>query len=111
MCCILRITTKGAIAHTFYIKGDLLCKNHFYKVFEHSCVAAVCENNQPIMLKILVRSAFKVQKSGRTSSTHAQNHQLDLRGLKKLPALGRGVQLSASPLDDENYVIRTVDVV
>ncbi len=23
-----------------------------YKVFEHSCVAAVCENNQPIMLKI-----------------------------------------------------------
>ncbi len=35
-----------------YIKGDLLCKNHFYKLFEHSCVAAVCENNQPIMLKI-----------------------------------------------------------
>ncbi len=34
------------------IKGDLLCKNHFYKVFEHSCVAAVCENNQPIMVKI-----------------------------------------------------------
>ncbi len=33
-------------------KGDLLCKNHFYKLFEHSCVAAVCENNQPIMLKI-----------------------------------------------------------
>ncbi len=30
-----------------YLKGDLLCKNHFYKVFEHSCVAAVCENNQP----------------------------------------------------------------
>ncbi len=34
------------------LKGDLLCKNHFYKVFEHSCVAAVCENNQLIMLKI-----------------------------------------------------------
>ncbi len=34
------------------LKGDLLCKNHFYKLFEHSCVAAVCENNQPIMLKI-----------------------------------------------------------
>ncbi len=33
-------------------KGDLLCKNHFYKVFEHSCVAAVCENNQPIILKV-----------------------------------------------------------
>ncbi len=39
------------IIHSTF-KGDLLCKNHFYKVFEHSCVAAVCENNQPIMLKI-----------------------------------------------------------
>ncbi len=38
--------------YDFDFKGDLLCKNHFYKVFEHSCVAAVCENNQPIMLKI-----------------------------------------------------------
>ncbi len=35
-----------------YLKGDLLCKNYSYKLFEHSCVAAVCENNQPIMLKI-----------------------------------------------------------
>ncbi len=35
-----------------YFKGDLLGKYHFYKVFEHSCVAALCENNQPIMLKI-----------------------------------------------------------
>ncbi len=35
-----------------WLKEDLLCKNHFYKVFENSCVAAVCENNQPIMLKI-----------------------------------------------------------
>ncbi len=34
------------------VKGDLLYKNHFYKVFEHSCVAAMCENNQPIMVKI-----------------------------------------------------------
>ncbi len=34
------------------LKGDLLCKNNFYKMFEHSCVAAVCENNQPIMGKI-----------------------------------------------------------
>ncbi len=32
-------------------KRDLLCKNHFYKVFEHSCVASVCENNQPVMVK------------------------------------------------------------
>ncbi len=35
-----------------YLKGDLLCKKYSYKLFEHSCVAAVCENNQPIMLKI-----------------------------------------------------------
>ncbi len=32
-------------------KGDLLCKNHFIKVFEHSCVAAMCENNMPIIVK------------------------------------------------------------
>ncbi len=57
-------------------------------------------------------AAFKVysaaEECGRTSSTHAQDHQLDLRGLKKLPALGWGVRLSVSPLDNENYVIRTV---
>ncbi len=34
-----------------YITGinyilQVLCKNHFYKVFEHSCVAAVCDKNQ-----------------------------------------------------------------
>ncbi len=34
------------------LKGTYYAKNHFYKVFEHSCVAAVCENNQPIMLQI-----------------------------------------------------------
>ncbi len=33
-----------------FVKGALLCKNHFYKVFEHSYVAAVCENNQPVMV-------------------------------------------------------------
>ncbi len=33
-------------------KWKLLCKNHVYKVFEHSCVASVCENNQPVMVKI-----------------------------------------------------------
>ncbi len=33
-------------------KGDLLCKNHFYKRCLNSCVASVCENNQPIMVKI-----------------------------------------------------------
>ncbi len=37
-----------------YLKRDLLCKNHFYKVFEHSCVAAVCENNQPVKLHPLI---------------------------------------------------------
>ncbi len=35
------------------LKGDLLCKKSLYKVFDHSCVAAVCENNQPIMLKLI----------------------------------------------------------
>ncbi len=34
------------------LKEDLLCKNHFYEVFEHSCVASVCENNQAVMVKI-----------------------------------------------------------
>ncbi len=37
---------------SFSFKGGLLCKNNFYKVFEHICMAAVYENNQPIMLKI-----------------------------------------------------------
>ncbi len=33
-------------------KGDLSCKNHFYKVFEHRFVASVCENNQLVMVKM-----------------------------------------------------------
>ncbi len=66
-----------------------------------------------------------VDECGRTSSTHAQYYLLDLRclnnhlahallyahgprGLKKLPARGRGARLSASPPDDENDVMRTV---
>ncbi len=44
--------TQAQESSRIFIKGDLLCKNHFYKVFEHSCVAAVCENNQPVMVKI-----------------------------------------------------------
>ncbi len=32
-----------------------LRKNHFYKVFEHSCVATVCENNQ-LSLKYCMNS-------------------------------------------------------
>ncbi len=35
------------------LKGTYYAKNNFYKVFEHSCVASVCENNQPVMVKIL----------------------------------------------------------
>ncbi len=34
------------------LKGELLFKNHFDKVFEHSCVASMRENNQPVMVKI-----------------------------------------------------------
>ncbi len=45
------------------IKGDLLYKNHFYKVFQHSCVAAVSENNQPIVLKIHQLIFYKTNKS------------------------------------------------
>ncbi len=59
-----------------------------------------------------IRAAFKVysaaEECGQTTSTHAQYHQLDLRGLKKLLALGRGARLSVSSLDDENDVIRMV---
>jgi len=35
-----------------YIKGHLLCKIHFYMMFEHKCVLAVCEQNHPRMIKI-----------------------------------------------------------
>jgi len=35
-----------------FIKGHLLWKIHFYMVFEHKCVLAVCEQNHPRMLKI-----------------------------------------------------------
>ncbi len=62
---------------------------------------------------------------GRMSSTHAQYHLLYAlclnihlahallyanrpHGLKKLPARGWDARLSASPLDDENDVMRTV---
>lgn len=33
------------------LKGPKEYKIHFYKVFEHSCVAAVCENNLPLIVK------------------------------------------------------------
>ncbi len=52
--CIYIYMYSNIYIHIIYIinKYILLCKNHLYKVFEHSCVAAVCENNQPIMVKI-----------------------------------------------------------
>jgi len=34
------------------LKGHLLCKIHFYMVFKHKCVLAVCEKNYPRMIKI-----------------------------------------------------------
>ncbi len=33
-------------------KGHLLCKIHFYMVFGHKCVLAVCEHDHPTMIKI-----------------------------------------------------------
>ncbi len=38
------------ISYIFF-KGDPLHKDPFHKVFEHSYVVAVCENNQPINVK------------------------------------------------------------
>ncbi len=38
--------------YTFIFKGHLLCKIHFYMVFGHKCVLAVCEHNHPTMIKI-----------------------------------------------------------
>ncbi len=53
-CCCWEITFYmiKVAAYWNLLKGDLLCNNYFYKLFEHSCVATVCEHNQPIMLKI-----------------------------------------------------------
>ncbi len=65
------------------------------------------------------QNILAADECGRTSSTHAQDHLLDLRclnihlthhprGLKKLPARGRGARLSTSPPDDENDLMWTV---
>ncbi len=40
------------VASGLDIKGTYYAKITFITVFEHSCVAAVCENIQPIMVKI-----------------------------------------------------------
>ncbi len=34
------------------LKGVIGCKIHFYMLFEHKCVLAVCVHNHPIMIKI-----------------------------------------------------------
>ncbi len=34
------------------VKGNLSCKIHFYMLFGHKCVLAVCVHNHPIMIKI-----------------------------------------------------------
>ncbi len=34
------------------VKGNLSCKIHFYMLFGHKCVLAVCVHNYPIMIKI-----------------------------------------------------------
>ncbi len=52
-----RFRVGVGLVHTIvYLQGDL---NHFSKVFEHSCVAAVCENNQPNPNKSLTVSQKK----------------------------------------------------
>ncbi len=35
-----------------YFKGVIGYKTHFYMLFEHKCVLAVCVHNHPIMIKI-----------------------------------------------------------
>ncbi len=70
------------------IKGDLLCKNHFYKVFEHSCVAAECENNQPINVKN-PPTHFLLKSINHKQSPQANNFRFSLcshhQGKKSLP--------------------------
>jgi len=45
---MLEVAKKRLLA----LKGHLLWKIHFYMVFEHKCVLAVCEKNHPRMIKI-----------------------------------------------------------
>ncbi len=61
---IQRLVTKHSEVYTFiwtvhfwldhqkYFKGHLLCKIHFYMVFGHKCVLAVCEHIHTTMIKI-----------------------------------------------------------
>uniref|UniRef100_A0A8C1LKP2 Uncharacterized protein n=1 Tax=Cyprinus carpio TaxID=7962 RepID=A0A8C1LKP2_CYPCA len=43
----LKLTMLKMVFCNCYLNGDLLCKNHFYTVFGHNCLATACENNQP----------------------------------------------------------------
>ncbi len=54
VCVVYYVNPTSAVVNPLLpkLKRHVLCKNHFYRVFEHSCVAAVCENSQPIMVKI-----------------------------------------------------------
>ena len=57
--CISMYTRCPVVANTpkfwfqfrqcFGFKGHLLCKIHFYMVFEHKCVLAVCEQIHPVV--------------------------------------------------------------
>ncbi len=42
------------------IKGYIRCKIHFYMVFKHKCVMAVCVHNHLIMIKIHPVLFFKI---------------------------------------------------
>ncbi len=57
-------------------RQDLLCKNHFIKVFEHSCVAAMCENNMPIIVKSTHKFFYNLQ-----------NHKQSLRTVSDSPSV------------------------
>ncbi len=43
-----------AVLHVFFgaVKGHLLCKIHFYMLFEQKYVLAACVHNHPIMINI-----------------------------------------------------------
>ncbi len=45
------------------LKGVIRCEMHFYMLFEHKCVLAVCVHNHPIMIKIHPVFFFYLLKS------------------------------------------------
>ncbi len=63
-------------------------KNHFYKVSEHSCVAAVCENNQPIMLRIHLLIYFYLKKIINSLSERAVSDSYSVHAVgEKVPSI------------------------